>query len=81
MEVKIEIDSWTVEKSALLSVSHNGLSWSTIRLGSEAEVKQVLDALQKFSGLTPFAPDKSGLVPAQADTAKFVFIHDESDPS
>jgi hypothetical protein len=34
-----------------------------------------------WRGLTPFAPDKSGLVLAQADTAKFVFIHDESDPS
>jgi hypothetical protein len=58
MDVKVEMDTWTVEPTAILSVTHNGGSWSTIRLESQDEVNQVIEALQKFSGLTKRAADK-----------------------
>jgi uncharacterized protein (DUF1778 family) len=59
------------EKSAIMAAAHAaGLS-----------VSDYIVSLMAQAQPTPFAPDKSGLVQAQADTAKFVFIHDESDPS
>lgn len=50
-EVTVKLDKWAGKTTASLSVTHNGHSWTSIRLNSQDEINSVIDALKNFKGL------------------------------
>jgi hypothetical protein len=50
MEIEIELDDHKGAPGANISITHNGNQWSTIRVYSQEEIDQLVEALQKFDG-------------------------------